>query len=110
MGYHAHGDAVIVYQTADEAVFDKAKDLFDEYLASYDFDCEVGDYEITVYAWGFGKYSKYFTAKLLDKLKSIAPIVDGSEYDFRGDDDELWRFVFENGDWKYQIGDIVYHD
>ena len=49
MGYHAHGDAVIVYQTTDEAVFDKAKDLFDEYLASYDFDCEVGDYEITVY-------------------------------------------------------------
>ena len=86
MGYHAHGDAVIVYQTADEAVFDKAKDLF------------------------FDKYSKYFTAKLIDKLKSIAPIVDGSEYDFRGDDDELWRFVFENSDWKYQIGDIVYHD
>ena len=41
MGYHAHGNAVIVYQTADEAVFDKAKDLFDEYLASYDFDCEA---------------------------------------------------------------------
>ena len=93
MGYHAHGDAVIVYQTADEAVFDKAKDLFDEYLANYDFDCEVGDYEITVYAWGFDKYSKYFTAKLLDN-----------------DDDELWRFVFENGTWKYQVGDIVYHD
>ena len=72
MGYHAHGDAVIVYQTADEAVFDKAKDLFGEYLANYDFDCEVGDYEITVYAWGFDKYSKYFTAKLIDKLKSIA--------------------------------------
>ena len=101
MGYHAHGDAVIVYQTTDETVFDKAKDLFDGYLTNNDFDCEVGDYEITVYAWSFDKYSKYFTAKLLDKLKRIAPIVDGSEYDFRGDDDELWRFVFENGAWKY---------
>ncbi len=110
MGYHAHGDVVIVYQTTDGAVFDKAKNLFDEYLANYEFDCEVGDCEITFYAWGFDKYSKCFTAKLLDKLKGIATIVDGSEYDFRGDDDELWRFIFENNSWKYQIGDIVCHD
>ena len=110
MGYHAHGDAVIVYQTADETVFYKVKDLFDEYLASYDFDCEVGDYEITVYAWSFDKYSKYFTAKLLDKLKSIAPLFDGADYDFRGEEDGLGRFVFENGAWRYQVGDIVYHD
>ena len=110
MGYHAHGDAVIVYQTTDEAAFDKAKGLFDEYIANYEFDCEVGDYEINVYAWGYDKYSPHFITKLLDKLKSVAPIVDGSEYDFRGDDDELWRFVFENGGWKEQSGDIVYHD
>lgn len=110
MNYYAHGKAVLVFKTADEAIFDESKTLIEKYLGYEEFDCEIGEKEITVYAWGYEKYSKFYTNRMLKKLQSIESIEDGSEIEFRNYDDKLWRFIFENGAWKHQLGDIVYHD
>lgn len=108
MSYYAEGDAVLVYLTTDEKICDTVKDCFEEYLFGYEFNFEIGDDEIIVYAWGNDQYRTEETEEILEKLKTIAPLKDDSEYDFRGSDNELWRFILLNGEWKEQSGRIVY--
>ena len=55
-------------------------------------------------------YSTETTEHLLELLTEIAPLKDGAEFDFCGEDQTYWRFIFENGKWKEQSGKIVYHD
>ena len=110
MDYCAFGKAVLVFKTTDETIFDTVQKLIDQYLGYYDFDCEIKEDTITVYAWGNEKYSKFYNTRLTRKLKDIESLADGSELDFRDYHDKLWRFVYENGAWKEQSGEIVYHD
>ena len=110
MNYYAQGDAVFVFSTADEGICDTVKDCIEEYLFGYDFEFEIGDDEIIVRAWGNDKYRTDEIGEMLEKLKGIAPLKDGSEYDFQGEDSELWRFILKDGEWWYQEGRIVYDD
>ena len=110
MGYYADGDAVLVYLTNDEKKCDTVRDCFEEYLFGYEYEFEIGDDEIIARAWGNDRYRTEETEEMLEKLKAIAPLKDGSEYDFQGEDNEFWRFILKSGEWKEQSGRIVYDD
>ena len=110
MSYYAQGDAVFVFSTTDEGICDTVKDCIEEYLFGYEFEFEIGDNEIIVRAWGNDRYRTEDITEMLEKLKTIAPLKDESEYDFQGEDNEFCRFILKNGEWKEQSGRIVYDD
>ena len=110
MSYYANGELKVVYLTADKSIPEKVENAFLYVNQRYDYDCDISDYTTTIEAWGNEPYSTETTEHLLKLLTEIAPIKDGAEFDFCGEDRTYWRFIFENGKWKEQSGKIVYHD
>ena len=110
MSYYANGDLKIVYLTADKSITEKIENAFLHVNMRYDYECDISDTCTTVEAWGNELYSTEVIKKLLDLLTEIAPIQEGSEIDFCGEDQTYWRYIFENGQWKEQNGEIVYSD
>ena len=58
-------------------------------------DCEVSEDRTVIEAYGNERYSTSATEKLLELLTEIAPIQEGSEIDFCGEDQTYWRFIFK---------------
>ena len=110
VSYYADGELKIVFLTADTTIPDKVEEAFLYVNQRYDMDCEVSEDRTVIEAYGNERYSTSATEKLLELLTEIAPIQEGSELDFCGEDRTYWRFVFENGRWKEQDGEIVYLD
>ena len=110
MSYYANGDLKIVFLTADTTIPEKVEKAFLYINQRYDYDYELTENTTIIEAWGNELYSTSATEKLLDLLTEIAPIQDGSEIDFCGEDQTYWRYIFENGQWKEQNGEIVYSD
>ena len=110
VSYYADGELKIVFLTADTTIPDKVEEAFLYVNQRYDMDCEVSENRTVIEAYGNERYSTSATEKLLELLTEIAPIQEGSEIDFCGEDRTYWRFVFENGRWKEQDGEIIYHD
>ena len=110
MSYYANGELKIVFLTADTTIPQKVEDAFLYFNQRYDMDCEITETTTIIEAWGNERYSTEETEKLLDLLTEIAPIQEGSEIDFCGEDQTYWRYIFEDGQWKEQNGEIVYSD
>ena len=110
MSYYANGELKIVYLSTDKDIIDKVENAFLYVNQRYDMACEVSEDRTVIEAYGNERYSTSATEKLLELLTEIAPIQEGSEIDFCGEDRTYWRFVFENGRWKEQDGEIVYSD
>ena len=110
MSYYANGELKIVYLATDKDISDKVENAFLYINQRYDMDCDVSEDRTAIEAWGNELYSTTATEKLLELLTEIAPIQEGAELDFCGEDRTYWRFIFENSRWKEQDGEIVYHD
>ena len=110
VSYYADGELKIVFLTADTTIPDKVEEAFLYVNQRYDMDSEVSEVRTVIEAYGNERYSTSATEKLLELLTEIAPIQEGSEIDFCGKDRTYWRFIFENGRWKEQDGEIVYSD
>ena len=110
VSYYADGELKIVFLTADTTIPDKVEEAFLYVNQRYDMDCEVSGDRTVIEAYGNERYSTSATEKLLELLTEIAPIQEGSEIDFCGEDQTYWRYIFENGQWKEQNGKIVYSD
>ena len=110
MSYYSNGELKIVFLTADTTIPAKVEEAFLYINQRYDYDYEITENTTIVEAWGNEPYSTSATEKLLEILTDIAPIKEGSELDFCGEDQIYWRFIFKEGHWKEQCGEIVYHD
>ena len=110
MSYYANGELKIVYLSSDKDISEKVENAFLYVNQRYDMDCDVSEDCTVIEAWGNELYSTTATERLLELLTEIAPIQEGAELDFCGEDRTYWRFIFENGRWKEQDGEIVYHD
>ena len=110
MSYYANGDLKIVYLSTDKDIIGKVENAFLYINQRYDMDSEVSEDRTVIEAYGNERYSTSATEKLLDLLTGIAPIQEGSEIDFCGEDQTYWRFIFKDGRWKEQCGEIVYSD
>ena len=105
-----NGEARIIYNNADESVIKKVEEAFRQVNYRYDFDHVRLKQGIKINGWGNESYSETRIMKLIESLKAIAPIEDGSEFDFYDGDSNYWRYIFVNGVWKYQTGKLVYED
>ena len=110
MSYYADGELKIVYLSTDKDIIDKVENAFLYVNQRYDMDCEVSEDRTVIEAYGNEWYSTSATEKLLELLTEIAPIQEGSEIDFCGEDHTYWRLIFKDGRWKEQCGEIVYSD
>ena len=105
-----NGELRIIYINADKSVIKKVEDVFLQAGYRYDFEHMSLKHGVKINAWGNDSYTESHLQKLLESLKEIAPIEDGSEFDFYDGDGEYWRYIFKNGNWKYQTGKLVYED
>ena len=110
MSYYANGELKIVYLSTDKDIIGKVENAFLYINQRYDMDSEVSEDRTVIEAFGNERYSTSATEKLLELLTEIAPIQEGSEIDFCGEDQTYWRFIFKDGRWKEQCGEIVYSD
>ena len=105
-----NGELRLIYINADESIIKKVEEAFRQVNYRYDFDHVRLKQGIKINGWGNESYSEDRIRKLLESLKEIAPIEDGSEFDFYDGDSNYWRYIFVNGAWKYQTGKLVYED
>jgi hypothetical protein len=105
-----NGELRIIYMGADESIIKKVDEAFRQIGYRYDFDHARLKKGVKVNGWGNEGYSEARIKKLLESLREIAPIEDGSEFDFYDGDSNYWRYIFVNGAWKYQTGKLVYED
>ena len=105
-----NGELRIIYTNTDESIIKKVDEAFRQIGYRYDFDHACLKNGVKVNGWGNEGYSEARIKKLLDSLKALAPTEEGSEFDFYDGDGEYWRYIFRNGDWKYQTGKLVYED
>lgn len=118
MGNYAYVDATIDFKTTDEKVYEETRALFSEHFPDENGDDDGCDYEITgktirvicSACSGYDEDDDDNTIDFIDALEEIAPIADGSDIEFRSEDYEFWRYVFEKGKWRRQEGEIVFHD
>ena len=96
MSYYANGELKVVYLTADKSIPEKVENAFLYVNQRYDYDCDISDYTTTIEAWGNEPYSTETTEHLLELLTEIAPLKDGAEFDFCGEDRTYWRFITRN--------------
>lgn len=52
----------------------------------------------------------YYGDDVMEVLKKLAPYVQAGDVEFTGEDAEHWRYHFEDGTVRYQVGRIVYED
>ena len=105
-----NGELRIIYNNADESIIEKVDEEFRQVNYRYDFDHARLKNGVKVNGWGNEGYSEARINKLLESLKEIATIEDGSEFDFYDGDSEYWRYIFRGGNWIYQTGKLVYED
>ena len=113
MSYYANGELKTVFLSRQiKTISEEAENAFLYINQRYDYGLRnIGKYDHTVIeAWGNELYSITATEKLLELLTDIAPIKEGSELDFYGEDQTYWRFILKDGHWKEQCGEMVYHD
>ena len=94
-----NGELRIIYTNTDESVIKKVDEAFRQVGYRYDFDHVRLKNGVKVNGWGNEGYSEARIRQLLESLKNI---YDG--------DGEYWRYIFKNGNWKYQTGKLVYED
>ena len=53
--------------------------------------------------------SKYYEDEVLEILYALTPLVEeGSMMEFRGEDEALWAFILEDGEWAEHEGYVAY--
>lgn len=115
MGYYASGSGNIVYQ---RALTNEEYDQIETALRDAFEDVDGVENE-TIIKRGFGKSwfdfwnsDKYYEDEVLEALETaakVAPIEEGC-IEYRGEDGALWRFIYKNGNWIEQGGEVVYGD
>ena len=105
-----NGELRIIYMNVDASIIKKVEEVFRQVNFRYDFDHVRLKHGIKINGWGNESYTENRIRKLLESLKALAPIEDGSEFDFNDGDGNYWRYIFRDGNWIYQNGKLVYED
>lgn len=99
MGYYATWDGNV---KMDSVPTDKTMDDIQAVFACCEYDL-INNF-LTIY--GNGKYRDEDVISILEQIK---PSVINGEICFTGEDDSHWRFVYRNGNWEEEQGEISYN-
>jgi len=58
--------------------------------------------------WLTHEYGRYHEDEIIGFLEKMAPYTVSGKIEFIGEDDAIWRFVWDRGKWQEQSGRIVY--
>jgi len=109
MGYYATGSGNITFKVLPEDVYDKIKDALNatfEYDGERTFKTPYG--ECTYFdIWTDEKYYQEEVEETLNTVAALADIESG-ELCYHGEDDSLWRFVWKDGKWQEENGEVIY--
>ena len=80
-----------------------------------EFDIDIGEYDdicgnayTSFSVWNNEEsYREYDVYKALDAVKAVAQ-VKTADIKYHGEDGNIWRIVFEDGEWKEEIGHVVF--
>ena len=108
MSYYAHADGTINLkrELTDSEIHD-VKEILDYY------DCFVTGEQITLcrsennYDEDYAKNNLVALADYLDERENS---IDFASIEWNGEDDSIWRFVFEDNEWAEQNGYIEWGD
>lgn len=111
MGYYASGSgsATIIkgQEKALEAVLENKYGKLGSYCGlEYDFDNIKDECYINIY-----DSEKYHEEDTTEFLSVIAPYISEGHLDYSGEDDCIWRFIFnpDTKEWKEENATIDYH-
>lgn len=105
MGYYANGSGSIEFsRTLTEKEIDLVYDVLSAALEceAYTMHC-ITRFDI----WGNEKYYGDTVMDALSGAARVAPIHEG-EIDYVGEDGELWRLIYRDGNWIEESGRVVY--
>ena len=98
MGYYADYDGFITLKGAPSK---EINDLINEIMNVYEYDKE----KYTYYVSGNDKYYEDDMYRLFSELDGMTK---SGEIRFDGEDSSLWRFVYKDGAWIEESGEVVY--
>ena len=105
MGYSATFDGMIILSTKLDPLElqEKAQEVFLNNVAVTD----LCDHDYTLW---LGGYERYLDDEVFAFLQHIRPYTISGEIEYCGDDNSLWRHVFdpERKQWLEQDGEVVY--
>jgi len=105
MSYRAVGSGTITL--SDVKFKDDAECILAE-VSMLDSDDGTPDSGELIYV--FHDYRSYHEDEIYDALKKLSTMIVDGEIEFRGDEDEHWRFKFIDGSWYEQDTEFVYTD
>ena len=106
MGYYVKTDGIIKVKNADSSFEAKVRDWNDE-----DFIYETLEFkrekDITIiFITDTGKYHEPY--KFLNRISNNYEVIEG-DIDYVGEDGELWRHIYKDGNWYEQEGYVAYN-
>ncbi len=105
MGYSATFDGMVILSTAMDPLKlqEKAQDVFLNNVA-------ITDLCATDYTLWIGGYEAYSDDDVFRFLQDITPYTFSGEIAYCGDDNELWRHIFDESikQWREQQGGVIY--
>ena len=112
MGYFARGNGSITFkEILSKEKFEEIKDLLDETFEADGIESfkNLRSGKLTTYfdIWGNEKYHGDAVENTLNAVAAAAPIEEG-EIHYCGEDEFLWRFIFKDGEWLEENGEINY--
>ena len=109
MSYYANADGTINLkrELTDSEIYD-VKEILDYY------DCFVADKQQITLCRSENNYNEDYAKNnliaLADYLNERGNSIDSASIDWNGEDDAIWRFVFEDNKWAEQNGYIEWGD
>lgn len=105
MSYIASGSGHVIFSNPSKSTNKQACDLLSqefEYILGF---CRSNPNQIDF--WTDRNYHEDSVKDILNDLADLSPIQEG-ELCYEGEDRSYWRFIFKDGKWIEQIGQIVY--
>lgn len=102
MSYYATGSGAI--ELRSNLNEDNIREI-EEILDNADVECDFSrrDGYLDLY-----QHEKYYGDYWEDLLGKLAPFTSQGEIDFNGEDGSLWRFIFRDGTFVEENGDVVF--
>ena len=112
MGYYANGKGSISFkETLPEALFQEIAGCITSVMECDGCrkwtDKKAGKTYSSFDIWDNEKYYGDEVEEMLNKVASLAPIEEG-ELAYLGEDDCLWRFIYGDGVWHEENGEVCY--
>lgn len=110
MGYEAHGGGTIMFaKQLSSREREKLAQILEDCFEYDIYEDKYRDKKTVADIWDSEKYYGDVVEETLETVSKRFKVEQG-EIEYVGEDDSLWRFIYQNGEWKEQNGYVVYRE